>query len=95
MFYAGTRSADGVVRLYQGRQDGYLYCVADDLSDIAFKTGLPFFIGQDGTGKYKHPFVGDVDDVAVWTRTLTHGEVQRIFSAAKDGKPLSELLGGK
>ena len=37
----------------------------------------------------------DVDDVAIWTRTLTHGEVQRIFSAAKDGKPLSTLLGRK
>ena len=95
VFYAGTRGADGVVRLYQGRRDGYLYCVAEDLSDIAFATGLPFYIGQDGTGKYNHPFVGDVDDVAIWTRTLTHGEVQRIFSAAKDGKPLSSLIAGE
>ncbi len=92
VFYAGTRSPDGVVRLYQGRRDGYLYCVADDLSDIAFKTGLPFFIGQDGTGKYKHPFVGDVDDVAIWTRTLTHGEVRRIWEAGRFGKALNDIL---
>ena len=92
VFYAGTRGPDGVVRLYQGRRDGYLYCVADDLSDIAFKTGLPFFIGQDGTGRYKHPFVGDVDDVAIWTRTLTHGEVHRIWEAGRSGKALNEIL---
>jgi hypothetical protein len=93
IFYAATRGADGVVRLYQGRKDGYLYCVADDLSDIAFKTGLPFFIGQDGTGKYKHPFVGDVDDVAIWTRTLTHGEVQRIWEAGRRGVSLGGIVG--
>jgi len=81
-----------VVRLYQGRRDGYLYCVADDLSDIAFKTGFPFFIGQDGMGKYKHPFVGDVDDVAIWTRTLTHGEVQRIWETGCSGKAVNDIL---
>jgi hypothetical protein len=92
VFYAGTRGPDGVVRFYQGRGDGYLYCVADDLSDIAFRTGLPFFIGQDGTGRYKYPFVGDVDDVAIWTRTLTHGEVRRIWEAGRSGKALGDIL---
>lgn len=51
--------------------------VSHDLSDIAFDTGLPFFIGQDGRGVYRHPFVGDVDEFAIWTRTLTHEEVRR------------------
>ncbi|MBQ9429915.1 MAG: alkaline phosphatase family protein [Kiritimatiellae bacterium] len=82
-FYAMTRGADGVVRFYQGRQDGHLHCVADDLSDIALNTGLPFFLGQDGTGKYRHPFVGDIDEFSLWTRALTHEEVRRIFESGR------------
>ena len=86
-FYAMTRGADGVVRFYQGRRDGNLHCVADDLSDIALKTGKPFFLGQDGTGKYRHPFVGDIDEFSLWTRTLSHEEVRRLFEAGrKEGK---------
>ena len=80
-FYAATRDAEGVVRFYQGRRDGHLYCVADDLSDIAFDTGMPFFIGQDGRGVYRHPFVGDIDEFAIWTRTLSHEEVRRIYES--------------
>ena len=85
-FYAATRDRNGVVRFYQGRRDGYLYCVADDLSDIAFDAGLPFFIGQDGRGVYRHPFVGDVDEFAIWTRTLEHEEVRRVYEAGLSGK---------
>lgn len=88
-FYAATRGADGVIRFYQGRRDGYLHCVADDLSDIAFVTGMPFFIGQDGRGVYRHPFVGDVDELAIWTRTLAHEEVRRIYEAGLAGKEFS------
>ena len=76
-----------MVRFYQGRRDGNLHCVADDLPDIALKTGKPFFLGQDGTGKYRHPFVGDIDEFSLWTRTLSHEEVRRIFEAGrKEGK---------
>ena len=87
-FYAATRGADGVVRFYQGRRDGSLYCVADDLSDIAFDTGLLFFIGQDGRGVYRYPFVGDVDEFAIWTRTLSHEEVRHIYEAGLAGKEI-------
>ena len=86
VFYAMTRGADGKVRFYQGRSDGYLYCVADDLSDIAFATGMPFYIGQDGRGIYERPFVGDVDELAIWTRGFTHGEVREIWNFSKQGK---------
>ena len=85
-FYAATRGVDGVVRFYQGRRDGQLYCVADDLSDIAFDTGMPFCIGQDGRGVAEYAFVGDVDEFAIWTRTLTHDEVRRIFEEGLVGK---------
>ena len=89
-FYAATRGTDGVVRFYQGHPDGNLYCVADDLSDIAFDTGMPFYIGQDGRGTYRYPFVGDVDEFAIWTRTLSHEEVRCIFDAGLAGKELRE-----
>ena len=85
-FYAATRGADGTVRFYQGRRDGRLYCVADDLSDIAFDTGLPFGIGQDGRGVAEYTFVGDVDEFAIWTRTLAHEEVRHIFESGLVGK---------
>ena len=89
-FYAATRGSDGVVRFYQGRRDGQLYCVADDLSDIAFETGLPFGIGQDGRGVAEYTFVGDVDEFAIWTRTLAHEEVWRIFKAGLDGERIAQ-----
>ncbi len=85
-FYAATRGADGTVRFYQGRRDGRLYCVADDLSDIAFDTGMPFGIGQDGRGVAEYTFVGDVDEFAIWTRTLAHEEVRHIFESGLAGK---------
>ena len=78
-FYAATRGPDGVARFYQGSPDGTLYCVADDLTDIAFQTGLPIYIGQDGTGAFPDAFVGDVDEFAVWTRALSNEDIRRVF----------------
>ena len=78
-FYAATRGPDGVCRFYQGHPDSNLYCLGDDLSDIAFATGFPFSIGQDGTGAFPDAFVGDIDEFALWTRTLDHDDVRRIF----------------
>lgn len=84
-FYAATRGPDGVARFYQGCPDGTFYCVGDDLSDIAFETGLPISIGQDGTGSVPDAFVGDIDEFAVWTRALDHEEVRRVFNGALRG----------
>ena len=64
--------------------------MADDLSDIAFETGLPFGIGQDGRGVAEYTFVGDVDEFAIWTRTLAHEEVWRIFKAGLDGERIAQ-----
>ena len=91
-FYAATRGEDGVVRFYQGRRNDRLYCVADDLSDIAFETGLPFCIGQDGRGVAEYAFVGDVDEFAIWTRTLAHEEIHSIFRAGLVGNGLQSLV---
>jgi len=53
---------------------------------------LPFCIGQDGTGAYRCPLNGDVDDFALWTRDLSHEDVRKIFEAGRQGLPLGELL---
>ena len=91
-FYAATLGADGILRFYQGRSDGKLYCISDDASTAAVATGMPFYIGQDGTGAYTHPFIGDVDDVAIWTRSLSHDEVRSIWEGARNDKALAQLL---
>ena len=91
-FYAVTRSSDGVLTVYQGGRDGRLYWIAEDASAISFKTGLPFWIGQDGTGKCKVSMKGDVDDFALWTRPLSHNDIRRIYDAGRRGDSLADLL---
>jgi hypothetical protein len=91
-FYAVTRARDGVLRVYQGGDDGRLYCIVDDGTKIVPKTGLPFFLGQDGTGRYVNPFVGDIDEFALWTRSLTHEDVRRVYEAGRRGDVLAELF---
>lgn len=91
-FYAVTRGPDGVLGYYQGGRDGYLYRIAFDAKDVKFKTGLPFFLGQDGTGKYPAAFNGDIDDFALWTRSLSYEDVRKIYESGRNGIPLGDLL---
>lgn len=91
-FYAVTRSQDGVLRIYQGGRDGQLYWIADDAKAANLKTGLPFWIGQDGTGKCGVSMNGDVDDFALWTRALSHEDVRRIHDAGRRGCSLADMM---
>ena len=90
-FYAVTRGPDCVLRIYQGGRDGRLYWIAEDATAINLKTGLPFWIGQDGTGKCKVWMKGDMDDFALWTRSLSHEDVRRIHNAGRRGESLADL----
>lgn len=95
-FYAVTRDAAGVITLYQGRNDGTLDWVSGELSGSTMVSGQPFYIGNDATGNYYNgdaarAFVGDVDDFGLWTRSLSHGEIRRIFSAGRAGIALGSL----
>lgn len=78
VFYAATCGEDGILRFYQGHPDGRLYCISDDASGCVPASGLPFFVGQDGTGRYGRPFVGDIDELSIWTRALARGEVREL-----------------
>ena len=91
-FYAVTRSADGVLTIYQGSASGRFYWIADEAKALKLATGLPFCIGQDGTGRYGSTFVGGVDDFALWTRALTRDEVRRIYEAGRQGTSLGDLI---
>ncbi len=65
------------------------------------KTGTPadlaLNIGQDGTGTYTDGGgvgvdKGQIDDIAIWTRTLSAGEVATIVVGGNNGKALSALV---
>ena len=90
--YAVTRNSDGVLTLYQGHPDGNLYWIAENASAIKIETGMPFWIGQDGTGKCIVSLAGRIDDFAMWTRPLTRNDIRAIFDAGKKGDALSALL---
>ena len=91
-FYAVTRTDEGVITTYQGRSDGTLNWASGTFNAFVLKTGLPFCIGQDGTGAYSKKFVGGVDDFALWTRGLSHDEIRRIYEYGRAGMELGDLL---
>jgi hypothetical protein len=66
--------------------------MAEKAPEIALATGMPFCLGQDGTSARKNGFSGDIDEFALWTRSLSHDEVRRIYEAGRKGIELGELL---
>ena len=91
-FHAVRRTDDGVITVYQGRSNGILGWTSGTFDGFTFATGLPFCIGQDGTGGYGKKFVGGVDDFALWTRGLTHDDIRRIHDAGRKGHDLGSLV---
>ena len=83
-----TRSNDGVVRFYQGGPDGNLYWMSEN-ADISLASAAPFCVGAADAASR---FAGDIDDFALWTRTLSHDDARRIYEAGLKGAPLSDLL---
>ena len=92
-FYAITGDSDGVLTLYQGRKDGTLGWVCDSLSGSSMENGAGFCIGNNPpeAGAYSWPFVGGVDDLGTWTRTLTQDEIRLVYEAGRVGIPLGTL----
>ena len=90
-FYAVTCDSDGVITLYQGRKDGTLASLSNTLSGFTMESGASICIGNDSSGGYSCPFVGGIDDVGIWTRTLAQDEINRIYSAGRVGIALGTL----
>lgn len=61
---------------------------------MKLKTGFPFVIGQDGTQRCRVALTGDIDDFALWTRSLTHDEIRRIYESGQKGASLGEICAG-
>ncbi len=68
--YMATCGADGILRFYQGHPDGHLYFISDGTTGVVPASGLPFFAGQDGRGRYRHAFAGDIDEIRIWDRAV-------------------------
>ena len=84
-FYAVTHNDEGVLTLYQGAPDGRFYWICDEAHDLNIKA-LPFYLGQDASYRITHN--ADIDDFALWTRSLGRNEVKGIFDAARQGREI-------
>jgi hypothetical protein len=79
-FVAAVFSPDGLAITYAGDEAGGLRWMALDATGVGDLTSpLPLNLGQDGLGTYPHNLDGDVDDLALWRRALTHEEVLRLY----------------
>lgn len=78
-FIAVVARPDGTMMFYQGRSDGRLNWIAGDGTGAALASGLPAFLGQDGTGEYRAGPDVDVDELSVWRRALSTDEIYRLF----------------
>ncbi|MCA9261639.1 MAG: alkaline phosphatase family protein [Planctomycetales bacterium] len=56
----------------------------------SFSSGLPWTIGQDGSGAYGIDFNGAVDELAVWSRALGAADVEALWNGGA-GVDLREL----
>jgi len=91
-FYAVTINENGTMYFCNGAESGYFYHMAFDGSKAVIDSKLPFFIGQDGTGKHPAAFSGEIDDVAFWNRGMSRAELQKIFEAGRKGKDIARSL---
>lgn len=70
--------------------------IAPGVETIDTPEGLATNIGQDGTGAYTDGGSvgiadGLIDDVGIWRRVVTGGEVSRIYAAAQSGVALGDV----
>lgn len=68
---------DGGTQLYiNGNNTGSIPVT----SSGTFSSGLPWNIGQDGTGEYGVEFAGAVDELAIWHRALSADEADSLWN---------------
>ena len=80
-FIASVFDAQGNAILYAGRAIGGLRWIALKAGGVGDLTSsLPLNLGQDGTGEYDDNLDGDIDDLAIWGRALSHEEILRLYA---------------
>ena len=60
-------------------------------SEGSFGGGLPWNIGQDGTGAYSVEFTGAVDELSIWRRALDASEADQLWNSG-NGIDISSQL---
>ena len=67
-------------------------CAWSLTANTILDAATPFCVGSAGADDAASRFAGDIDDFALWTRTLSHEDVRRIYEAGLKGAPLADLL---
>jgi len=81
VFLAAVYRPGGVSITYLGQEDRRLEWVGQHTHLTgAMSSGDPIRIGQDGTASYPFSFAGDVDEVSIWRRALSHAEIQALHA---------------
>ena len=52
------------------RPDGECYLLTEPVPGTNMESGMPFYFGQDGTGKYPYTFNGSIKDVRILEQPL-------------------------
>lgn len=89
-FYAVTVTPDNALYFFQGRRDGYLYWFVEKCEGT-LNNGNPWYVSQPAKGTNAANLDAEIDDMAVWNRNLTPGEIRKIFEAGRNGLSIDEL----
>ncbi len=92
MFLAVTLNANQTLQLSQGSTNGTLYFINAPADRAELISGMPWHLGQDGTGQYPFNYGGKLDDFAMWNRALSKEELKTIFESGRGGLALGDLL---
>ena len=86
-----TSERNGTVKLYV---DGSLVNTSLAVPDVALSLGTTDLeIGYD-TANNDEYYAGDMDDVSIWSRALTSGEVTELYDSGTGKKPTSRITEG-
>ena len=72
----------GALRLYV---NGELVVTSAATSSIPGASNIPFTVGADGSG-HDEPFIGDIDEVAVYDHVLSADQVRTHYQAGSGGR---------
>ena len=84
-FYAVTLDANKTLLFATGSADGYFYYMAVNGEKTLPVSGQAFRFGGQG-------FTGAVDDIAIWNRSLSRDQLEKIYRAGRAGLDISKLV---
>ena len=92
LFFALTKQAGNTLLAVQGLPDGHLYWMAEDCSGTQLFTSLPWTINPNGASPRQFHLDFQMDEFALWTRSLDLSDLRKIFQAGRSGISLEHLL---